>query len=88
MSCTVVTHGARCQCSADPASAPATPTPAAATVVRCECGKRASVSVTLLPRPLPMFGGPVTVEVCPSCYGETVRRGQVLSQQSIAQEES
>jgi hypothetical protein len=63
---------------------PATDEPAP--VVRCACEKRATVTVTYLPRPLPLFGSAVTVSVCESCYPETVKRGQLLGQQAIAGE--
>jgi hypothetical protein len=54
-----------------------------APVIRCACGKPATVTLTYLPRPLPLFGSAVTVSLCPECYSETIKRGQLLSQEAI-----
>ena len=51
-----------------------------AETVRCSvCEKRATVTVRLMPRPLPLFGGPLSLHCCPSCLESVKARGAVLT---------
>lgn len=53
-------------------------------VTRCaSCTRPAIVTVTVLPRPLPLFGSAVRLPVCQEHYPETKARGQVLKQRAI-----
>jgi hypothetical protein len=49
-----------------------------APVIRCACGKPATVTTTVLPRPLPLFGSAVRAPRCPACHLEAVKGGVVL----------
>lgn len=83
MACSVVTHGARCRCD-ETVVRSSEPAPVEhQEVIRCACGKRASVHVTYLPRPLPMFGAKETISLCPSCYAGVKNLGQILGQQAV-----
>jgi hypothetical protein len=74
--CPIGGLGYRCQC-ADPS------TPAEVPFCDCSKGQRVSVRLTILPRPVPLFGEAVELSACPSCYSEKRQRGFVLSQRTI-----
>ena len=79
--CLGCSAGYRCHVGRDVAGA-LIPTP------RCSsCEKRAVVTVRLLPRPLPLFGGAVSLHSCPSCLESVKARGAVLSQTAIVEAE-
>jgi hypothetical protein len=77
--CAISGLGYACQCANSS-------TPAEVPFCDCSKGQRVTVRLTVLPRPVPLFGGPITVSACPACYAEKSKRGQVLSQHTIAQE--
>jgi hypothetical protein len=77
--CAISGLGYACQCANSS-------TPAEVPFCDCSKGQRVTVRLTVLPRPVPLFGGPITVSACPACYAEKSKRGQVLSQHPIVQE--
>ena len=86
MFCTVCQHHACSVESHQTTPAVALEPAVAAETIRCACGKRATVTVRLMPRPLPLFGGPLSVHSCPSCLESVKARGAVLDMTAITQE--
>ena len=57
-----------------------------AETVRCSCGKRATVTVRLIPRPHTPFSQALSLPSCPSCLESVKARGAVLDMTGIPQE--
>lgn len=77
--CTVESHQATPAVTVEPAVA-------ATETVRCACGKRATVTVRLIPRPHKPFAQALSIHSCPSCLESVKARGAVLDMRGIPQQ--
>ena len=86
MLCTVCQHHACSVESHQTTPAVALEPAVAAETIRCACGKRATVTVRLIPRPHTPFSQALSIHSCPSCLESVKARGAVLDMRGIPQE--